>query len=91
VTVDRETGRITLLAVNRSLTEDVQLQLQIQGFTGLRKERHLVLTHEDMKACNTVDAPNTVVPQELPSRADTVLPKHSWNMICFRYDQEETL
>ena len=91
VTVNREEKQITVLAVNRSLTEDAQLQLKIEGFSGLEKIRHLVLSHEDMKAINTADQPEEVSPVELPCEGETVLPKHSWNTMIFRYDEEELL
>ena len=91
VTVNREQQQITLLAVNRSLEEDAQLELRLQGFEGLQKIRHLVLSHEDMKACNTQEAPDRVVPAELPLTEETVLPKHSWNTVLFRYEQEAPL
>ena len=91
VTVNRKEKQITVLAVNRSLEEDAQLDLRIGGFVGLKKLRHLVLTHEDMKATNTADAPDRVSPVELPRTEETVLPKHSWNTLIFRYDGEEEL
>jgi alpha-N-arabinofuranosidase len=91
VTVDREKQQITVLAVNRSLTEDADLELTIRGFSGLRKLGHTVLAHEDMKICNTEQNPEAVTPKDLPWSQETLLPKHSWNLIRFCYDEEESL
>lgn len=85
VTVNQETGEMTVLAVNRNLTQDLEVDIQIHGYGELEKIQHIVLTHDDMKAVNTADAPDTVVPAELPLSAGTVLPKHSWNVIRYRF------
>ncbi len=85
VTVDKEKQEITVLAVNRSLTEDVDVNIEINGFGKLQKIEHLILTNDDMKACNTADAPNTVVPTKAPRTIETILPKHSWNVVRFGY------
>lgn len=85
VTVNQETREITVLAVNRSLTEDIEADMQIGGYGKLEKIEHIVLTCDDLKAVNTADAPDTVVPQSLPCTEETVLPKHSWNVVRFRF------
>ena len=76
---------LTVLAVNRSLTEDAQTELSVGGLGPLTKERHIVLDHDDLKAVNTADAPDRVLPRELPVSAATVLRAHSWNVIRYRY------
>lgn len=85
VTVNAQAKEITLLAVNRSLSEDVETDIQINGYGKLEKLEHIVLTCDDMKACNTADAPDTVLPQSLPLTEETILPKHSWNVVRYRY------
>ena len=72
---------ITVFAVNRSLTEEMELDIQIGGYGELKKRSHTVLTCGDLKAVNTADAPDTVTPRELPPEEKTVLPRHSWNVI----------
>ena len=50
-------------------------------------KEHLVLTHEDLEAVNTETAPDTVVPSVSNAtkldqgHLETVLGKHSWNVI----------
>ena len=85
VTLNEEKQEITVLAVNRSLTDDIAVNIEINGFGKLRKIEHLTLTNDDMKACNTADAPNTVVPTQAPCTEETILSKHSWNVIRFSY------
>lgn len=86
IAVANEQAReIVVFAVNRSLTEEMELEIQVTGFGSPEKLSHRVLFCEDLKAVNTADAPDTVVPSELPLTETTVLPKHSWNVIRFRY------
>ena len=86
VTVWNEEAReVTVFAVNRNLEEDIPLDVEIGGLEGLHKLAHRVLTNDDMKAVNTADCPDTVSPIDLPLTEETVLPKHSWNVIRFGY------
>ncbi len=86
VTVDEENREITLLAVNRSLNEDAEVEMDFTGFKNPEKIGHIVLSCDDLKACNTADHPDAVVPAELPCTPNTVLPKHSWNVVRYRYE-----
>ncbi len=86
IAVANEQAReIVVFAVNRSLTEEMELEIQVTGYGDLEKLSHRVLFCEDLKAVNTADAPDTVAPGELPLAEATVLPKHSWNVIRYRY------
>ena len=85
VTLDENARRAVVLAVNRSLTEDAELTLELGGLGPLTKERHIVLENSDLKAVNTADDPECVKPHERPISEKTVLPAHSWNVLCFRY------
>ncbi|MDO4295651.1 MAG: alpha-L-arabinofuranosidase C-terminal domain-containing protein, partial [bacterium] len=84
---NEEEGSLTLFAVNKDLTEDMEVSCDLRQFVSYAVDSHLVLTHEDMKACNTEEAPNTVVPHNKgQSRMEdgilhAVLGKHSWNVI----------
>ena len=86
IAVANEQAReIVVFAVNRSLTEEMELEIQVTGYGDLEKLSHRILFCEDLKAVNTADAPDTVAPGELPLTEATVLPKHSWNVIRYRY------
>ena len=86
VTVLNEEAReVTVFAVNRSLDSDIPLDVEVGGLGKLEKISHSVLTCDDLKAVNTADEPDTVAPAALPLTEETVVPKHSWNVIRYRY------
>lgn len=72
---------LTVLAVNRSLSEDAALELEAGGFGQLSLIEHKQLYHEDLKAVNTAADPQNVVPG--PGDGKT-LRKHSWNVLRYR-------
>jgi len=62
-THDPEGDTVTIFAVNRNLTEPLELAATLGGFAGYRVLEHLVLTHVDPKATNTEAEPERVVPR----------------------------
>ncbi len=79
--VENEDGGITVFAVNRSLKEDAELDTT--GFEGFKLVSHTVLDNDDMKATNSLENPDNVVPAELPTDGVLTLPAHSWNVLRF--------
>lgn len=94
--LSEDESELAVFVVNRSMTEEMELELSLEGFGGLHPVGHTVLCHEDMKAVNTKEHPDTVAPEEW-NVADTVsgmeeavgcgfrvaVPAHSWNVIRF--------
>lgn len=82
-----EEGTVTIFAVNRSLTDDVNLDCDLRDFAGLSIAMHTVLHHDNPKAVNTENAPDTVKPEDrAPVKLDRgrltlSIPAFSWNMI----------
>jgi alpha-N-arabinofuranosidase len=83
---DPETGIITVFALNRSIEQDMELNVELRGFGARRLGEAFELHHEDLKAINRADAPDEVAPVPHP-RADcadgvlrTVLKPLSWNV-----------
>ena len=80
-------GSVTIFAVNRDLKEDIALEADLRAFGELKVLEHIVLHHDDVKAINTEENPNNVVPQEGKGgtldggRLEVVLPSLSWNVI----------
>ncbi len=72
---------LTVLAVNRSLTEDGELSLDLRGFGTPELIEHRQLWHEDLKAVNTADKPENVAPSAGDGRT---LRRHSWNVLRYR-------
>lgn len=79
-----EQGNVTLFAVNRDLSEDAVLECDLRSFGAFASVQHTVLHHDDMKAVNTENAPDTVAPKAAPAPDLTEgirLPAASWNVI----------
>jgi alpha-N-arabinofuranosidase len=86
-TIDDAGETATIFAVNRDRAEPAALEGDLRALGGYRVVEHLVLAHDDPKARNTADAPDTVVPH---ARGDATLaggaltatlPALSWNAI----------
>ena len=83
VTWDDEARTGSLLALNRSLTEPVEVSADVSRLGVGRVVAAQILAPEDLDAVNTADAPDTVVPVSHPVKlADgvltTTLPPASW-------------
>lgn len=63
-THDAATGRIAIFALNRHLEQEQELRVVLRGFEGeIRVVEAVELHHPDMKAVNTIAAPDTVTPR----------------------------
>lgn len=82
-----EEETLTIFAVNKSLDEDISLSCDLRQYEGYRILRHIVMSHEDLKAVNTHAQPDNVRPQENggaqleKGHLCAVLPAKSWNVI----------
>ena len=78
---------LTIFAVNKSLDEPLEMVCDLRQYADYAVVRHIVLEHDDMKAINSEENPNEVIPHEGGiSRNDAgdfraVLNPHSWNVI----------
>ena len=82
-TVD-ENGGVTIFAVNRDLTEDACLSVDLRAFKSFTRMKQTTLHHDDVNAVNTELAPNTVAPtqhHEAPFTGEIRLGRASWNVI----------
>lgn len=84
---NEETGEITIFAVNRHLSESMDVSIDIRSFGDVQLIEHIVMESENLKASNTKNNPNNVTPHTGGhttidhSKATAVLPKASWNVI----------
>ena len=86
---DESRQEIVVYAVNRSLTEDMELKLLLEGFRGCQLLEHTELYCDDLKAVNREDA-EQVAPRQVEVReGEIMLKKHSWNMLRIRYEALE--
>ncbi|MDI9508851.1 MAG: alpha-N-arabinofuranosidase [Clostridiales bacterium] len=88
--VNDEKKELTVFAVNRSLEESIDLEIDLRDYENAELIEHIVLEHEDLKATNTVDNSDNVVPHNNGATsvgeraANAILNKHSWNVIRFK-------
>ncbi len=82
-----ESDELVIFAVNKSLAEDITLEMDLRQFATYRILEHITLHDEDLYAVNTEAEPNRIVPSadgesaiEGESLAATLRHK-SWNMI----------
>ena len=76
---DKEKEQIAVFAVNRSIDEDMELDVNIDGYT---LSKHIEL-YGDLETTNTADN-ESVMPTEKTIDGTTVLKKHSWNLLIFK-------
>ena len=80
-------GSLTIFAVNRDQKDDITLDCDLRAFGSLKPVEHIVLHHDDVKAVNTEENPNEVVPAKGRNakvdagRMTVKLPALSWNVI----------
>jgi alpha-N-arabinofuranosidase len=83
---DEDGKALTIFAVNRSLTEDMDLEADVYGFENNKKVEHTVLCNPDLKAVNSAAGEKVKPAPQNGGSFDgknlTVrLPKASWNLI----------
>lgn len=89
-----EDGSLAIFAVNRSLTEPMELHCRLEGLEGYRVERHIALHSPDLKAANTVRAPGRVQPTAGPAARNegdgfcTLLQPASWNVLLLKREKD---
>jgi alpha-N-arabinofuranosidase len=76
---------LNVFAVNRSLEEDIELELDLSGFGKPQLIEHIKLNNNDLKAVNTAEMPACVLPSQGKTKGMTAcLEKHSWNVIRYK-------
>jgi alpha-N-arabinofuranosidase len=90
---DETAGALTLLALNRSLEEELPLDVRAKGFGRLEVEQALELRDDDLQATNTRAAPERIRPAPLTgvgidgARLRATLAPASWNVIRLAADR----
>ena len=88
--LSEDRGDLTVFSVNRNLEEVVGLDVDLRDFSTARVVEHIVLTHSDLKAVNTLEQPERVAPSALDDSVEEhegktriALPPASWNVVRF--------
>ncbi|MBE6674330.1 MAG: alpha-N-arabinofuranosidase [Ruminococcaceae bacterium] len=81
---NKEKNQVVVFAANRSLTEDMELEINLGGFEGYTLSQHIELYSDNLNATNDKDN-EAVQPRNLNiiSNSKVTLQKHSWNMLVF--------
>jgi alpha-N-arabinofuranosidase len=86
-TLDAQNGRVSLFVLNRDLSKSHTVELNWQDKAPTRVLSSFLLTGDDLKASNSFDTPQRVVPRTLdkPSitggRAKFEVPSRSYSVI----------
>ncbi len=73
---------VVVFAANRSLDEDMELEITLDGYEGYTLSKHIELYSDSLSAENTAEA-ESVIPSERKIEDKITLKKHSWNMLVF--------
>lgn len=89
---NEELGEITVFAVNRHLSEGMELTVDLRSFGKTTVIQHTVMDHENLQAANTKANPGEVLPHDRGTasaeggRVTALLSKASWNVIRLRVE-----
>ena len=88
VIYNEEKDEVVVFAVNRSLNDEVELALELEGFEGYSLNEHVELYADDLDASNTAET-EVVKPisRKIESTEYVMLKKHSWNMLIYKNDK----
>ncbi|MDQ0612795.1 alpha-N-arabinofuranosidase [Microbacterium sp. W4I4] len=86
-TYDDESGDLVILATNRSATDELTLNVDLRGFSGLRLVEAITLSNPDHTWSATADDDSSVAPRDngtarvVDQHAGVELPPVSWTML----------
>jgi len=82
VIYNEERKEVTVFAVNRSLDEDMEIDLSLGGFENATLKEHIELYADNLKSINSKDT-TEVYPTKREISEKIILKKHSWNMLTY--------
>ena len=83
VIYNEENDEVRIFVLNCDQEEDVEFEVDLQGYGDKKVKKHLVLAGDDYSVMNTIEHPDAVEMEEKEVTAanSVVLPKMSWNVI----------
>lgn len=81
---NEEKKEIVVYAVNRSLEDEMELSISLEGFENAKLEEHIELYSDDLKSINTEENAS-VSPVNREISDNITFKKHSWNMLIYKY------
>jgi alpha-N-arabinofuranosidase len=85
--ISDDNNEITIFAVNRNMENNITLDIELNGFGKFAVVEHIVMENSDIKAVNTKQNPNNVVPNSTGNAAiedgnvKATVKNLSWNVI----------
>lgn len=76
-------SKLSLFVINRSMDEQCELDVATLGLEDFKLKQHIALEGDDLKAVNTKEEPDKVVPVSKNVDGGIVMAAHSWNMLVF--------
>ena len=85
--IDGGDGTLTVFAVNRSVNDEMMLEVLLENYGNYEIVSHTELYSDDLKAANTADCESVKAEERevKPGAKAVLLKKHSWNMIKVKY------
>jgi alpha-L-arabinofuranosidase len=89
VAVLGDDNSLNIFVLNRSTDSDISLSCDLRAFGNIRFEEHIVLHHDNVKAINSEEEPNEVIPAvhydciSENGKFSVPLPALSWNVLKF--------
>ncbi len=87
---DEQNGEVNIFVINRNWNEDTTLDLDVSGFGDLEFIEHKELFSEDIKASNSYENPDNILPcvssmaNYNDGKLKTTVKKLSWNVLRFK-------
>lgn len=82
--LSEDENELAVFAVNRSLESECELTINLLGNSNYRSYQHIALEGNDLKAVNTADEPENVIPVVKDLTGRIILAPHSWNMVILK-------
>ncbi len=85
--MDEESETLTVFAVNKSLSDNMEISCDLRQFANYQIINHMVLAHDNLKAENTENNPNNVAPKAGNNASldkghlKVIVEKQSWNVL----------
>ena len=88
-TLSEDGSELVIFAVNRDLTDAIELETKLLDFEGFTPVRHVAMEGYDPEAVNTAEAQNVVPIEKTPGKTEgktlkTLLSPMSWNMLVLK-------
>ncbi len=84
VIYNEQRGELVVFTVNRSLTDDIELEFELNGFDGYKLSKHIELYSDDLKIENSKDCEYVYPINRAIDSSGISLKKHSWNMLVYK-------